>query len=333
MASDPRSDASPAGDELAAQAEAQLQQADALHDDEPAAAAALLREVVPALLAPACWPRYAFLVNHLLVEKLGRPHEAWQFQQAVLAAAGEAAPLPLLRHAAAAACLAGDTAAEARLIERLATAAAVSPAQAAGLTLLAAASFQVPTLAGDAAGEAAQAALAPLAQPAWERPGGLDGAAAALTNNLASDLAERPVAELASAPLRAALREAARLSQQFWHRAGQWVHHARAHYLRALAANALGDTAEAESQARAGLVLLAHHDTEGAERVDQAFLRLELAHALARQGRLADAAVERAQADALAADFGDEGLARWYRGRVARQAALDAGPGGEAVRP
>jgi hypothetical protein len=317
--------------DLTAHAAEQLQQADACHDDDPPRAAALLREVVPALLDAGQRPRYAFLVNHLLAEKLGRPHEAWQFQQALLAAAGAEASLPLLRHGAVAARLAGDTAGQARLNQRLAESASVPLAQAAEFTALAAASFQVPMLPADAAGEATLAALAPLAGEAWQQPSALDGATAVLTNNLASDLLERPVAELATPALRAAMARSAELSQIFWHRAGQWVNHERAHYLRAMVANALGDPAQAELEARAGLVLLASFDHGHQETVDQAFLLSELAHALARQGRRAEAEVERAQADALAEAFDDPGLDRWYRDRQARQAALDTAAG--VVRP
>lgn len=318
-------------DDLAAQAEARLQQADAVHDEDLAQAAALLREVVPALLAPARWPRYAFLVNHVLAEKLGRRTEAWQFQQTVLAAAGAEATLPLLRQAAAAAHLAGDAAGEGRLNQRLADAAGVAPAQAAELTALAATAWQLSSLQADAAADAALAALAPLAGDAWQQASALDQAAAVATNNIASDLVERPVADLPAAPLQAALQQAAAWSQAFWQRAGTWVHHERAHYLRAMVANALGEPAQAELQARAGLVLIDSFDHDKQESVDRAFLLSELAHALAQQGRSAEAAVERAQADAVAEAFGDPELERWYRDRVARQAALDAARAG--VRP
>ena len=311
-------------DDARAMAGEWLQAADACHDEDPARGAVLLRRIDPTALDESQRLLYAYLLNHVLAEKLGQPAEAWQGQQALLDAAGPQAPLPLLRHAAAAARLAGDAAAEDRLTARLAGAAGVGPAQAAELVGLAAASFRVPSLAGDAAGEAAMAALAPLRGVAWQKAGGLDAAAGALTNNLASDLAERPVQELGSTPLRLAMAEAATLAQGFWHRAGQWVQHERAHYLRALVANALGDAAEAECQARAGLVLLENFDREQQERVDQAFLRSELAHALQKLGLPADAQVERAQADALVEALDDEAISAWYGRRVARQAALDA---------
>lgn len=301
-----------------------LRAANACHDEDPARGAELLRRIDAATLDPGQRPLYAFLLNHVLAEKLGQPGEAWQRQQALLAAAGAEAALPVLRHAAAAARLAGDAAGDDRLVSRLATVAGVGPGQAGELVALAAASLRVPGLQGAAAGELALAALAPLHQPAWHGANGLDAAAGALTNNLASDLAERPPGELRSAPLRQALDEAATLAQGFWQRAGQWVQHERAHYLRAIAANALGDAATAERQARAGLTLITSFDQAGQERVDQAFLRSELAHALSRQGQTAQAAVERVQADALADDFDDPELSAWYQRRLARQRALDA---------
>lgn len=307
-----------------AQATEWLQAANACHDAEPARGAELLRRIDAAALDPGQRPLYAFLLNHVLTEKLGQPAEAWQRQQALLAAVGAETTLPVLRHAAAAARLAGDAAAEDRLVSHLATVAGVGPGQAAELVVLAAASFRLPGLRGNAAGELALAALAPLRQPAWQQANGLDAAAGALTNSLASDLAERPLDELLCTPLRQALDQAASLAQGFWLRAGQWVQQERAHYLRAIAANALGDAAMAEQQARAGLALITAFDHAGQERVDQAFLRSELAHALARQGQTAEAAVERVQADALADDFDDAELSGWYQRRVARQRALDA---------
>lgn len=301
-----------------------LQAADACHDDDPAHGAALLRRIDPTALDPGQRPLYAFLLNHVLAEKLHLPGEAWQHQQALLAAAGPDTPLPLLRHAGAAARLAGDAAAEAQLAERLAASANASAAQAGELLALAATSFTVPGLAGAQAGDAALEAMSPLRGGAWHQASGLDAAAAALTSNLASGLAEeRSPAELRLPSVREAAHEAAAHAQALWQRAGQWVQHERAHYLRALVANAIGETPLAEQQARAGLTLLDNHDTEHAESVDRAFLLLELSHALARQGQAAEASLARAQADALADAFDDSGLTAWFTGRVARQAALD----------
>ncbi|MBI5268635.1 MAG: hypothetical protein HY856_03060 [Burkholderiales bacterium] len=312
-----------------------LQTADACHDDDPPRAAGLLQSLDFAELDAGQRPRVAFLLTHVFAERLGQPGEAWRLQQALLATCGPEAPLPLLRHAAAAARLAGDGAGEAALTSRLADTAGVPPGQAADLVTLAATVFGLSRLHAAQAGEAALAALAPLHGPAWQSPSALDGPAAALTNNLASELAERPLPELDVPAVRRAMDEGARLAQGFWHRAGQWVQHERAHYLRALVANALGESAMAAEQASAGLVLLANHDTDGQQRVDEAFLRSELAHALSRLGRGADASVERGMADALADAFDDAELVAWYRRRLARQVALDAMAGGAQapVRP
>lgn len=301
-----------------------LQTADDCHDDDPAQAATLLRDIDPTRLDAGQRPRYAFLLTHVFAEKLSQPADAWRRQQRLLETAGENAPLPLLRHAAAAARLAGDATGEAALVARIATAARVPLGQAAELVALAAASFRVSTLAGAVAGDAALTAFTALHGPAWQERSALDAAAAALCSNIVSDLAERPLRELQAQPLRRAMAGGAELAQAFWQRAGQWVQHERAHYLRALVANALGEHATAAAQARAGLVLLGNHDEAGLERVDQAFLRLELAHALASLGEAADARVERGLADAIAEAFDDPALTRWYQGRVARQAALSA---------
>lgn len=302
-----------------------LQAADACHDEDPTQAIGLLRQIDADALNPAQRPRFAFLLNHVLGEKQGLHAEVWLRQQAVLAACRDEVTLPVLRHAGAAARLAGDSAGADHVAVRLANVAQVDRAHAADLLALTAASFEVPRLDGEAAAQAAQAALALLAQPAWRAAGALDAAAAAMVNNIVSNLVERPLPELAIPSLRQAMTEGAELAQDLWHRAGQWVQHERAHYLRALVANALGDAVTAELQARAGLVLLANFDSAGNEKVDEAFLRSELAHALAQLGRAADAQVERTQAEATIEALGDAGISAWFNGRVARQQALDAG--------
>lgn len=302
-----------------------LQAADRCHDDDPAQGASLLRQIDPDALNPGQRPLYAFLVNHVLSEKLGQFAEAWLRQQAVLSACRDEATLPVLRHAGVAARLAGDHTGEAHIAARLGGLAHVDHARAAELLVLAAAGFEMPRADGESAARIALAAMAPLARDAaWHAAGGLDAAAAVATNGIASDLVERPVADLQLPSVRDAMAQAAEWSQRFWGRAGQWVNHERAHYLRAMVANALGDAATAESQAQAGLVLLANFDAAGNEKVDMAFLRSELAHALGRLGRAAEAQVERAQADATIDALDDADITQWYRNRVARQQALDA---------
>lgn len=311
--------------DIAAKTTECLDLANACHDADPPRGASLLRQIDPDALNPGQRPLYGFLLNHVLTEKLGQPAEAWERQQTLLKISGAEAPLPLLRHAAAAARLVGDAAAEAGLCQRVATLARVDLSQANELNALAATSFEVPGLAGPVAGQRTLDGLAALrSSPAWQQSSGLDAAVAVLTNNIASDLAGRPPAELSDATLRAAATQAAEWSQVFWHRAGQWIHHARAHYLRALVANSLGDAPTAETQAQAGLVLLTSFDKERHERADEAFLRLQLAHALARLGRPADAQVERTLADGLIEALDDADVSADYRHCVARQQQLDS---------
>jgi hypothetical protein len=301
-----------------------LQAADACHDDDPVQAAGLLRQIDADALNPAQRPRFAYLLNHVLGEKQGLHAEVWLRQQAVLAACRDEVTLPVLRHAGAAARLAGDLGGADHVAARLAGIAQVDRAMAADLLQLTAASFEVPRLEGEAAARAALTALALLTQPTWRTANALDAAAAAMVNNIASNLVERPLPELSIPSLRQAMAQGAELAQELWHRGGQWVQHERAHYLRALAANALGDAATAEAQARAGLVLLANFDSAGNEKVDEAFLRSELAHALVQLGRPADAQVERTLADATIEALADAGISEWYRSTVARQQALAA---------
>jgi hypothetical protein len=306
-----------------------LQEAEGCHDDDPARAAALLRNIDITALGETARPLYAFLVNHVLGEKLGDWAEAQQRQHQLLDAAGAAAggkvPPVLWRQAAVAARLAGDAAAHRQACAALAHAADASEEQAAALTELCAASFAVPGAEPARAGALALAALRALREAPWQLTGALDAAAAAACNNLAANLSERAPAALRDPLLREALLDAAELSSRLWLRAGQWVQHERAHYGIAVAHGALGNAAAAREAAAAGLALLDAHDRDGAERVDRAFLELELAHALSRLGQAAEATAARARADALAAGFDDPGLAAWYRARVERQTELDAG--------
>jgi hypothetical protein len=303
-----------------------LDDADACHDDEPARAATLLADVDVAQLDAAQRPRMAFLLNHVLGEKLGRWRDAHARQQALLAAAGEQAAAVLWRQAGAAARLAGDAAAEAAAASALAASAGAPPGQAAQVVALAAASFRVPALPDAEAGAATIDALAALDRdPAWQRAGGLDAAAAACCNNLSAHLSERPLDQLGVAPLRAAMAASGEWSQRLWQRAGTWVHHERACYQRAIVANTLGEPHRAQAHAREGLALLDAHDASNEEFVDRAFLELELAHASERMGLAAEATAARERAQALTAKFGDAGLEDWFASREARLKLLARG--------
>jgi hypothetical protein len=304
------------------EARALLDEADAIHDDDPARGAELLRRIDPGSLPAEQRPLYAFLLNHVFGEKLGDWAGAHARQGALQAAAAAPLPAVLHRHAAVAARLAGDAAAAQAATRSLAGAAGTAPEQADELVVLAAAALQAAGLAAAAAGALALAALQALQAPHWQAAGPLDVAAAAQCNNLGSALVDRPPADLADPRLRQALALAAERAQWLWQRAGDWIHHERAAYLCAMAASALGDADGALRHAEAGLALIDANDTAGEQSVDRAFLGLEASFALERLGRAGDAAVARRSADALAAAFNEAGLEKWYADRVARNELL-----------
>ncbi len=299
-----------------------LAEADACHDDDPPRGAALLREIDPAALDGGRRPLLGFLLNHVFGEKFGLWPVAFERQQQLIAADPQPG-LEQLRHAAVAALLGGSAQQAASAVARLAAAAGGRTDAAQACVAIAAASFTTPRLDAAAAGAAALSALEGMERFHIDPALVLDTAFGRATNNLASHLAERPIADLADPGLARALREGAAHAQRFWQRAGQWVQHERAHYLRALAANALGDGALAAAEARAGLALLDAHDTAHEETADRAFLEQELAQAL-RTVDEAGAATASARARAIVATWSDEGLQRWFADREARNEALRA---------
>jgi hypothetical protein len=199
----------------------------------------------------------------------------------------------------------------------------VGVAQAQELVRLAAAGFSVAGAPAARAGAVALLALQALDAAHWLQASALDAAAAAACNNLAAELSERPLADLGDTTLRAALSRAALSSQRLWQRAGDWVNHERACYGVAVAAGAVGDAQRQCDAAAAGLALLDREDHAGEQRVDRAFLELELAQGQRRLGQDAAAAAARARADALASALGDPALTRWYEARVERHVQLD----------
>jgi len=301
--------------------DALLSQADAIHDDEPQRALALLRDLDVATLPVGRLPRLAFLLDHVLGEKFDLWAEALAAQRRVVARAGLYATPVVFRHAAVAAQIAGDASLARTWTQALAASADAPVAKARALVTLGAAGFSVSRHGAEAAGRLVLQALQPLAALHAIPGPGLDAAFGAVTNNLASELLERPLAQLAQPDLRTALQLTAQHAQRFWDRAGTWVQHERARYLGAMTANALGDGALGATQARAGLALLDRHDTARAEDVDRAFLELELAMGLrlSEQPGQADAL---ARALALAAKFGDAFLDRWFADRGTRNEAL-----------
>ena len=300
-----------------------LARADAVHDGDPPQALELLRALDVASLSAGRLQRLSFLLDHVIGEKFGLWPEALTRQQALVRQAGDQANPVILRHAAIAAHLAGDAAQARQWTQALAAIAGAPLPRAGELVSLGAAAFSLSRLPAAAAGGLALKALQPLEALHAEAPDGLDAAFGALTNNLASDLLERPLADLAQPDLRAALQLGAEQAQRFWLRAGTWVNHERAHYLLAMAANALGRGEAGAAQARAGLALLDEFDPAGNEHVDRAFLEAELAMGL-RLAQLPGQGDALARALGLAARFGEPGLDRWFAERATRNEALAA---------
>ena len=301
-----------------------LDEANACHDDDPARGAELLLAIDAAQLPPERWPTYAFLLNHVFGEKLGRWDDALVHLRHLLSLAQPAPALVLWRQAATAARLAGPKALADELALAFAQASGAPPERCDELLQLCAAMYQAPGLEVAQAGELTLAALAPLAQPPWHAPNPLDASVAACANNLASGLLDRPATELRATNARAALAQSAEQAQRFWQRAGTWVQHERALYLRTMAYNALAEPREARAHAREALALLDTHDAEHAEDVDRAFIELERWHACEHLGLSAEAQDARHAAQALADKFDDAGLTTWFEQRAAALRALPA---------
>lgn len=313
-----------------------LDEANACHDDEPERGAALLRTVDAAQLPPERWPGYAFLLNHVLGEKLHRWDEALQYQRALLNLAQPAPAAVLWRQAATAARLAeaaapasrdGVAGAPSRGVTEAGASAqelAAAFAQASGANLerciellrLSAAMYAAPGESATRAADGVLAALAPLTLPGWQAPGPLDASVAACANNLASGLLDRPPADLAHPSLRAALAQSAEQAHRFWLRAGTWVHHERAFYLRAMVCNSLGEPQWARAHAQAALALLDTHDAEHAEDIDRAFTEMERWFACERLGLVEEAGDANTKALALRAAFNDADLEHSFEQRA-----------------
>ena len=299
-----------------------LDQANACHDDDVPRGAALLRGIDPATLPAGQRPTYAFLLNHVLGEKLGAWAEALGLHRRLLLLPEPAAVL--WRQAGAAALALGDATMAQQSAAAYAAANGVDTARALDVLQLSAAMYQVPGRDADAAARLTHAAIAPYDTAAWIAAGPFDSAVAACLNNIASGLLERPLPDLRAPALREALRRSADLAHRFWLRAGTWVNAERALYLRSMVGNALGEAHTARAHALEALALLDAHDTAHAEDVDRAFIELERAHACTALGLPEEAAVATSQAQRLAAAFGDAGLTRWFESRRARLASLPA---------
>lgn len=308
---------------LAIDGDALLAQIDPIHDDEPQRALQMLLSLDCSTVSVGRLPRLAFLLDHVLGEKFDLWSEALAAQRAVVAHAGIHAGPAIFRQAAVAAQMAGDANQARAWTQALAASSDTPAAKARALVTLGAVMYSVSRQGAESAGRLTLQALQPLAALHAMPGSGLDAAFGAVVTNIASDLLERPVTDLWQPDLRTALQLTAQHAQRFWERGGTWVNRERARYLSAMAANALGEGAEGAAQARAGLALLDAHDGDGAENVDRAFLELELAMGL-RLGEQAGQGDALARALALAAQFGDASLDKWFSDRNTRNEALAA---------
>ena len=295
-----------------------LDEANACHDDDPHRAAVLLRQIDVAQLPSERWPNCAFLLNHVLGEKLLVWPEALAGQERVIAAAQPTPALVLWRQLGSAAHVAEAAESLARAVSGLVAAGGAPAPRAHELLALGAAMYLTPSQAAADAGQTALRALAPLMYSTWPTGTALDAQAAACANNLANGLLERGDADLRNGALRAALACGAELAERLWRQAGTWVHQERALYLRALACTVLGEPHLARRHAIDGLALLDTHDGAQGENVDRAFLELERWNACVWLGLADEAEAALARAQALAAGFDDAGLTQWFETRRQR---------------
>jgi len=295
-----------------------LDEINACHDAEPARAAELLRQLDAGQLPVERRLNYAYLINHVLGEKLSAWGEALSRQQQLIELALPTPQPALWRQFGAAALIVGAADSVTRATTELVATSGALTERAHELLALSAAMYLMPTQSSGDAAQTALRALAAITDSAWPTQTPLDAQAAACINNIASGLLERPDTDPQHGALRAVLARSAEQAQRLWQHAGTWVQHERAFYTRAVACTALGEPHLALRHARAGLALLDAHDGEHTEDVDRAFLELERWNACAWLGMADDAVDALSRADALAAKFGDAGLTAEFEGRRLR---------------
>jgi hypothetical protein len=136
------------------------------------------------------------------------------------------------------------------------------------------------------------------------------------SNNLASELLERPTRSPSQDTLMTLAADAA---HEFWLTAGDWRNHERALYLRALVANALGDAHKARELADKALALIKAY---GEAPIDETFLHLARANASAKLGEVEAHRHDLAIADKASQSWIDAGLKSWFAEERAKIATL-----------
>jgi tetratricopeptide (TPR) repeat protein len=271
-----------------------------VHDDDPERAADRLRVLDVNALASDKLALAAFLVTHVLGEKLGD----WNDAAAHMDRLCDRVEIPqaVLVHAAVADELAGRDTSKARAI-LLSEAPEAVVTCTVGLRCLTFNQERVETIAF--AAQLLNLANCTMALPLDT---GLDVPLAAGLNNATSRLLDiHP--DVKDPVVREALRVGAAQALRIWQRAGTWINHERALYLSTLVANRLGEYAHARDAAREALEVIA---TNGIEDVDRAFLLLQLAGALHKLGDVEGSRSARRDANSIALSWTEAGLTTWF---------------------
>ncbi|CAN5260555.1 hypothetical protein BH10PSE17_BH10PSE17_12560 [soil metagenome] len=252
--------------------------------------------------------KIARLVNHIV----GEESRDWQAAYRMIrTAVPEPTQTPVIRQAAIAATMAGDVVRAWQLEGKLAAAYGVPIEQAAVATRMGALQFLMSHADQVAVCEVFTQTLARI--EAWPVSGPLTETLAATCNNATSALLDREDLMTTDPTVAEALTRGAEVSRGLWRKAGTWMQSACADYLVALVRKRGGDWAAARAAAQDGLDTIT---ANGPEDVDRAFLFLEIARASAGAGDLIGRDAALIDANALAAEFKEDGLKSWFASRA-----------------
>jgi hypothetical protein len=279
------------------------------HDKDPKATAEALRRMADdKAVEPQNLRRFAWLVNHLMGEKLEQWDKAASTLEKVVADCSEA---PCLSQLAVAATLSGKPVRALALLPRIAQLAEAPVAAANAAVQLGILQFAKPS---DTLGTQVQAFIGVLAvlEPLVGQLGKLATPIAGHLNNVTSRLMDNEGADVRDPQYREALMRGANAAKTIWSAAGNWMNHERADYLVALCGNRLQDHSVAKEAAVRGIQTIAEGGTED---VDRAFLLLELSRAERGLGNGQAASAAREEAMRLADAF-DSDLRSWFDSRA-----------------
>lgn len=279
------------------------------HDKDPMATAEILRGLAgDGAVQPQDHRRFAWLVNHLMGEKLSQWETAAATLEKVVSHSAEA---PCLTHLAVASMLAGHPVRTMALLPRIADLAEAPLAAAIVAVHLGVLQFAQPT---DTVAVRATAfcGVLDLLQTLEGMLGKLATPIAGNLNNVTSRLLDDDSGDIQDPLYRDALMRGARAAKALWLVNGNWINHERAEYLIALCGNRLHDYQAAKEAAERGLQAIADG---GSEDVDRAFLLLELSRGERGLGHAQAATVARDEAMRLAQAFDPE-LRSWFDSRA-----------------